>query len=125
MASSILWSIVYLAYYVYFSPSPWLYLLIPIHILMGPIHGVIINWYAHKYGYRNFKVNNTSHNLFPVDIIMLGEGYHNNHHKFASSANFGYKWYEIDPIYLMLLLLNFLGIIQLKKEARKRVVSEF
>lgn len=123
--SSVVWTIIYISFYIYFAPSLWWYLLIPVHVLMGPVHGTIINWFAHKYGYRNFEMNNTSHNLLPLDILMLGEGYHNNHHKFASSANFGYKWHEIDPIYYIILLLNFIGIIQLKKESRLRLVSEF
>jgi stearoyl-CoA desaturase (delta-9 desaturase) len=45
---------------------------------------------------------------------MMGEGYHNNHHKHASSANFGVKWYEIDVTYLIIKLLNAFGLIKLK-----------
>ena len=123
--SSIMWTLIYIAYYVYFAPSYWWYLLLPVHVLMGPVHGTIINWYAHKYGYRNFEMSNTSRNLMPLDVFMLGEGYHNNHHKYASSANFGYKWYEIDPVYLVILLLNFWGIVKIKKESRQRMVSEY
>ncbi len=115
--SRILWSFLYIAFYIIFSPSPWFYLLIPIHILMGPIHGVIINWFAHKHFYINFRVSNTSMNLFPVDLIMLGEAYHNNHHKFASSSNFGVRWYEIDPVYLIILLFNRIGILKINKLA--------
>jgi stearoyl-CoA desaturase (delta-9 desaturase) len=123
--SSIMWTLIYIAYYVYFAPSFWWCLLLPIHVLMGPVHGTIINWYAHKYGYRNFEMNNTSHNIMPIDLLMLGEGYHNNHHKFASSANFGYKWHEIDPVYLVILLLSYLGVVKIKKEAGSQMVSEF
>ena len=67
---------------------------------MAPIHGVIINWFGHIYGYVNFKMKNTSKNLFRFDFLMMGEGYHNNHHKHANRANFGVKWYEIDMTYL-------------------------
>jgi stearoyl-CoA desaturase (delta-9 desaturase) len=45
---------------------------------------------------------------------MMGEGYHNNHHKYASRANFGVKWYEIDVTYLVIRLLDALRIIHLK-----------
>ena len=31
------------------------FLLLPVHFLMGPFHGAIVNWAGHKYGYRNFK----------------------------------------------------------------------
>jgi stearoyl-CoA desaturase (delta-9 desaturase) len=86
--SRILWSGVYVWFYVAFAPSAWWYLLIPVHIAMGPVHGVVINWFAHKYGHTNFETDNTSKNLFKVDMLMLGEGYHNNHHKFPSRSNF-------------------------------------
>jgi stearoyl-CoA desaturase (delta-9 desaturase) len=45
---------------------------------------------------------------------MMGEGYHNNHHKYANSPNFGVKWYEIDITYLIIKVLNVLKVIQLK-----------
>lgn len=98
--SSIFWSLFYISYYVLFATAWWMYLLIPVHILMGPVHGTIVNWFAHKYGYTNFKVNNTSRNLLPFDFLMLGESYHNNHHKYPSSVNFGgIRWHEFDPVY--------------------------
>jgi stearoyl-CoA desaturase (delta-9 desaturase) len=45
---------------------------------------------------------------------MMGESYHNNHHKFGGRANFGIRWFELDPTYPVILLLNFFGIIRLK-----------
>ena len=80
---------------------------------------------AHKIGYENFNTGNTSKNIMPVDVFMLGEGYHNNHHKFASSPNFAFRWFEIDPVYLFMRGLGFLGIVKLKPSFAKRVVTEF
>jgi stearoyl-CoA desaturase (Delta-9 desaturase) len=117
--SRLMWVGIYLAFYLVFAPSLWWCLLLPIHILMGPVHGAIINWFAHKYGYVNFKLDNTSHNLLPVDVLMLGEAYHNNHHKFPSSINFGVRWFEIDPVYPVLVLLDWLGIIHFKHVTTK------
>jgi stearoyl-CoA desaturase (delta-9 desaturase) len=83
--------------------------------MMAPIHGVIINWFGHIYGYVNFKTTDTSKNLFRFDFLMMGEGYHNNHHKYSSRANFGgVHWYEIDVTYLIIRVLNSLGVIRLK-----------
>ena len=48
--SRILWILVYILIYSLFAPSLWWFLLIPVHAVMGPLHGVIINWFAHKYG---------------------------------------------------------------------------
>jgi len=112
--SKILWVFVYTAFYIFFAPSAWWFLLLPFTITMGPLHGAIINWFAHKYGYINFKQKNTSRNLLPVDVLMLGESYHNDHHEHPSKANFGERWFEIDPVYYVALLLNKLHIIRLK-----------
>ena len=84
---------------------------------MGPFHGAIINWFAHKYGSVRFKLADTSKNLLPIDFLMLGEGYHNNHHKRANNPNFGAAWYEIDPVYPFIWLFNFIGIIKLRPQA--------
>jgi stearoyl-CoA desaturase (delta-9 desaturase) len=83
---------------------------------MAPIHGAIINWFAHIYGYMNFQLKDTSKNFLPFDFLMMGEAYHNNHHKRSSNPNFGgVRWHEIDPTYIIMKVLNRLGIIQLKK----------
>ena len=116
-ASRIGWAAVYVAFYVYFAPTAWLYLLLPVHVLMGPIHGAIINWFAHKYNYINFKMNNSSKNLLPLDFLMMGEAYHNNHHKRPSNVNFGFKWHELDPTYPVIKLLSWAKVIRIKKTA--------
>jgi len=113
--SKLIWIALYVSFYFVFATTPWVFLLLPIHVLMGPVHGVIINWFAHKYGYINFKLNNTSRNLVPVDLVMLGEAYHNDHHQYPSAINFGVKWYQIDPVYYIILLLNKMHIISLPK----------
>jgi stearoyl-CoA desaturase (delta-9 desaturase) len=112
--SRIGWGVLYTLFYIQFATHWWMFLLLPIHFLMGPVHGVIINWYAHKYGYRNFEVDDTARNLLPVDILMMGESYHNNHHKFGGRANFGIKWHEFDPTYPIIKLLNAMKLIKLK-----------
>ncbi|MEJ7739804.1 MAG: acyl-CoA desaturase [Chitinophagaceae bacterium] len=119
----LLWVLLYTLFYFYFASSYWMFLLLPVHILMGPIHGAIINWFAHKYQYVNFKVNNTSKNLFPVDLLMMGEAYHNNHHKFPSNINFGFRWHEVDPTYPVILFLQWLRIVKVKKLAAHSPVT--
>jgi stearoyl-CoA desaturase (Delta-9 desaturase) len=121
--SRLFWGILYVSFYVYFAPYWWLYLLLPVHFLMSPVHGAIINWFAHKYGYINFPVGDTSKNFLPVDFLMMGESYHNNHHKYGSRANFGgIRWHEIDPTYQVMRLLDTVGIIKLAQQ--KEIVLE-
>ena len=113
--SRTLWVLLYILFFVLFAHNYWLYLLLPIIVSMGAVHGAIINWFAHKYGYINFNLKNTSMNLLFVDVLMLGESYHNNHHKHPSSINFGDRWYEIDPMYPVIRLFAWMRIITLAK----------
>ena len=113
----LLWVAVYVLIYWQLATAWWMWLLVPVHCLMGPIHGAIINYFAHKYGYRNFEMEDTSKNFLPVDILMMGESYHNNHHKFISRPNFGFRWFELDPTYPVIKVLSLLRIIRLSGNA--------
>lgn len=124
-APRLFWAGAYTTFYIFFATQWWMFLLLPIHFTMGPIHGAIINWYAHKYGYKNFKLKSTAVNLLPVDVIMLGESYHNNHHKRASHPNFGIRKHEIDPVYPFIRLFNAIGIIKLKKLPTEFIETDF
>ena len=103
----------YTAFYIVFAPSWAWYLLLPLHFLMGPIHGAIVNWGGHKYGYRNFDTADDSRNTLPFDFVTLGELFQNNHHKRGMSPNFAYRWFEIDPTYWVIRLFAALGIVQI------------
>lgn len=122
--SRLFWGALYVGMYVQFAEYWWLWLLLPLQFLFSPIHGAIINWFAHKYGYRNFEVGDTSRNFLPVDFLMMGESYHNNHHKFGTRANFGgIRWHEIDPTYQVIRVLNKLNIIQIANQRELKVES--
>jgi len=113
-ATRILWVVVYTLIYAWLATAWWQWLFFPITLSMAPVHGAIINWFAHKFGDRPFEMSNTSTNFLPIDFLMMGESYHNNHHKFDKSANFGVKWYELDPTYFVIKLLDKCNVIQLK-----------
>jgi stearoyl-CoA desaturase (Delta-9 desaturase) len=116
--SRLLWGSAYVLFFYFFATAWWQWFLLPVAWLMAPIHGMIINWFAHKYGYQNFKVDDTSRNLFHFDWLMMGEAYHNNHHKFGSRPNFGgIRWHEIDLTYSIMWILDKLKIIRLKPAA--------
>ncbi len=115
--SRLFWGGVYTSVYLLYADVWWLWLLLPAQWLLSPIHGAIINWFAHIYGYRNFEVGDTSKNFLPFDFLMMGESYHNNHHKHGGRANFGgVRWHEIDPTYQVIKLLNFFGVIHMAKQ---------
>ena len=113
--SRISWVVLYILFFAFFATSPWQYLFLPIVVSMGAFHGAVVNWFAHKYGYINFRLRNTSMNLLFVDFLMLGESYHNNHHKHPSAINFGRRWHEIDPLYPVIRFLGWIKVITLLK----------
>jgi len=82
-------------YWVY-APNAWFFLLLPVHFLMGPLHGAFVNWCGHKYGYRNYDTADHSKNTFVWDVLFVGETFQNNHHKYPSKLNFATRWYELD-----------------------------
>lgn len=114
------WVAAYTLFYVKFASSPWLFLLLPLHFVMGPIHGAIVNWCGHKYGYKNFKSDDDSKNTLVFDFVTLGELFQNNHHEFAMSPNFAVRRFELDPAYQVMRLLALLRIIDLSGTQRMR-----
>ena len=107
-----LWAIAYTLFYVQFATAWWMWLLLPIHFVMGPVHGAIVNWFGHKYGYVNFRdTGDLSRNSLPFDFVTMGELFQNNHHKFPSRSNFAVRWFELDPTYPIMRLLSWLRII--------------
>src|SRR5215831_13048494 len=75
MFTRLAWAAGYVWFYLHFSPSAWLLLLLPIHFLMGVIHGAIVNWCGHRYGYRTFSIRDKSRNTLPLDVLTMGELY--------------------------------------------------
>lgn len=76
-------------------------------------HGTFtINSLGHVWGKRRFNTKDESRNNFFLAFITLGEGWHNNHHRFAVSARQGFYWYEIDMTYYALKGLSWLGVVK-------------
>jgi stearoyl-CoA desaturase (delta-9 desaturase) len=113
--SRILWGTAYSLFYIEFVPAGmwYLYFLLPIHFLMGPVHGAIVNWCGHMYGYSNYDNNDKSKNSLVFDLLMGGELFQNNHHKFPTSAKFSSKWFEFDPTFPVIWLMTKVGIIKM------------
>jgi len=109
----IAWGAAYTLFYMRFATHAWMFALLPLHYVMGPIHGAIVNWCGHRYGYKTFDNGDQSRNSLPFDFVTAGELFQNNHHKFGMCPNFAVRWFELDPTYQVMRLLAALGIIDL------------
>jgi stearoyl-CoA desaturase (delta-9 desaturase) len=69
-----------------------------------------INSVCHVWGTRPFASADHSRNNFPIAILALGEGWHNNHHAFPTSARQGLKWWQFDSSYLIIKTMSYLGL---------------
>lgn len=70
-----------------------------------------INSLAHVFGSRRFKTSDDSRNSLLLALLTLGEGWHNNHHRYAASARQGFYWWEIDVSYYLLKMMSWAGLI--------------
>jgi fatty-acid desaturase len=71
----------------------------------------LVNSATHLWGARRFDTRDDSRNNGLVAAVTFGEGWHNNHHAFPRSAKHGLAWYEFDPNWTQLRLLERLGLI--------------
>lgn len=70
----------------------------------------LVNSATHKWGYQTYETGEDSTNLWWVAVLSYGEGWHNNHHKFQTSARHGLKFWEFDSTYLAIKVLRFLRL---------------
>ncbi len=117
---SVAWGTAYTLFYIRFATAPWMFALLPIHFLMGPIHGAIVNWCGHMYGYKNFKSSDLSRNTLVFDVLTMGELFQNNHHKFGQSPNFAARWFEVDPCYQIMRVFAAVGILDMSGAQKMR-----
>jgi stearoyl-CoA desaturase (delta-9 desaturase) len=76
-------------------------------------HGTFsINSLSHLWGTRRFDTPDQSRNNFVLALITLGEGWHNNHHKFMHVCRQGMRWWEVDFTFYVLKILSWLGIVR-------------
>jgi stearoyl-CoA desaturase (Delta-9 desaturase) len=76
-------------------------------------HGTcLINSLAHTLGRRRFATPDDSRNSLVLALITLGEGWHNNHHRYPGAVRQGFRWWEVDMTYYGLRLLALFRVIR-------------
>ena len=71
-----------------------------------------VNSICHMFGRRDFRSRDESRNNWLVAVLVFGEGWHNNHHAFPSSARHGLLRRQIDVSWLVIRGLEKLRLVR-------------
>ena len=78
----------------------------------------LVNSATHMWGRKRFETGDDSRNSWWVALLSFGEGWHNNHHAYPTSARHGLRWYEFDLNWLGIRVLQLLGLARAIKRVR-------
>jgi len=83
-----------------------------------------VNSICHIWGSQPFESHDKSRNNPIVGVIALGEGWHNNHHAFPTSARHGLKWWQFDSSWLIIKTMEKLHLVSnVKTPSRERIAQ--
>ncbi len=69
-----------------------------------------VNSACHLWGSQPFVSDDESRNNALFGILALGEGWHNTHHAFPTSARHGLRWWQIDLSYWVIYAMASLAL---------------
>jgi len=69
-----------------------------------------INTVNHLFGWRRFATIDESRNNPFTAFFAVGEGWHNNHHRYQRAARNGFYWWEFDPTWHVIRLMQMCGL---------------
>lgn len=69
-----------------------------------------VNSASHVWGSQSWNTGDLSRNNWWVALLAFGEGWHNNHHAFEYSARHGLEWWQLDPTWWVIRILEAVGL---------------
>jgi stearoyl-CoA desaturase (Delta-9 desaturase) len=69
-----------------------------------------VNSACHLWGFRPYRSEDESRNNIVFGILALGEGWHNAHHAFPTSARHGLRWWQVDVSYYLIRAMSWVGL---------------
>ncbi len=83
-----------------------------------------INTVNHMFGSRRFETVDESRNNPVTAFFAVGEGWHNNHHRYQRAARNGFYWWEFDVTWYVIRAMNAVGLAWDVLPVPKRVYEE-
>ena len=101
-------------------------------LIWGMVISTVVGWHAtytinslsHRWGRARFETGDDSLNNAVLALLTLGEGWHNNHHRFMNSTRQGFYWWEIDLTFYILSAMNAVGLVWDMKKPPASVYEE-
>jgi stearoyl-CoA desaturase (delta-9 desaturase) len=69
-----------------------------------------VNSACHLWGAQPFRSNDESRNNALVGLLAMGEGWHNTHHAFPTSARHGLRWWQVDLSWYTIRAMELVGL---------------
>jgi stearoyl-CoA desaturase (delta-9 desaturase) len=83
-----------------------------------------INTINHLFGSRRFDTIDESRNNALTAFFAVGEGWHNNHHRYQQAARNGFYWWEFDPTWYVIRAMAALGLVWDVQHVPARIYDE-
>ncbi|MEM9243016.1 MAG: fatty acid desaturase [Pseudomonadota bacterium] len=83
-----------------------------------------VNSFVHLFGKRRYETQDTSRNNWWISALTFGEGWHNNHHRYAGSVRQGFTWYEFDLTFYILKVLSWFRIVYELRPIPRTILQE-
>ena len=83
-----------------------------------------INTVNHMFGSRRFETVDESRNNLVTAVFAVGEGWHNNHHRYQRAARNGFYWWEFDPTWYVIRAMAAVGLVWDIQRVPKRIYEE-
>ena len=83
-----------------------------------------INTVNHMFGSRRFDTIDESRNNPFTAVFAVGEGWHNNHHRYQRAARNGFYWWEFDPTFYVIKAMQAVGLAWDLQPVPDRIYAE-
>jgi stearoyl-CoA desaturase (Delta-9 desaturase) len=83
-----------------------------------------INTVNHLWGSRRFETVDESRNNALTALFAVGEGWHNNHHRYQRAARNGFYWWEFDPTWYVIRAMAVVGLAWDLQPVPERIYRE-
>jgi len=83
-----------------------------------------INTVNHLFGSRRFDTIDESRNNAFTAFFAVGEGWHNNHHRYQRAARNGFYWWEFDPTWYVVRAMQAVGLVWDVQAVPERIYEE-